>query len=97
MKISTWYPSAAYSGLYLFGPQSLGGRGSLLVRAKEEAETTGKPFDVAAAEVSFDETLHCADGADSPGHNRYSPRPRERSFAFPAFPRCMIMSTSPKS
>ncbi|KAL1942863.1 hypothetical protein VTO73DRAFT_5103 [Trametes versicolor] len=50
VKISTWYPSAAYSGLYLFGPESLGGRGSLLVKAEEEA-ATGKPFDVAAAEV----------------------------------------------
>ncbi|OJT07393.1 UDP-glycosyltransferase 87A1 [Trametes pubescens] len=51
VKISTWYPSAAYSGFYLFGPESLGGRGNLLIKAEEEAATTGKPFDVAAAEV----------------------------------------------
>lgn len=96
MKISTWYPSAAYSGLYLFGPESLGGRGSLLVKAEQEAATTGKPFDVAAAEVNCDEILHCADDADSPRHYRSSPRPRVRSFASPAFPRCTIMSTSPR-
>ncbi|KAH9858671.1 UDP-Glycosyltransferase/glycogen phosphorylase [Lenzites betulinus] len=51
VKIHTWYPSAAYSGFYLFGPESLGGRGSLLPKATEEAAATGKPFDVAAAEI----------------------------------------------
>ncbi|KAI0775764.1 UDP-Glycosyltransferase/glycogen phosphorylase [Trametes elegans] len=51
VKIFTWYPSAAYSGFYLFGPESLGGRGNLLLKADEDAAKTGKPFDVAAAEV----------------------------------------------
>ncbi|KAI0823685.1 UDP-Glycosyltransferase/glycogen phosphorylase [Trametes gibbosa] len=51
VKIHTWYPSAAYSGFYLFGPESLGGRGDLLPKAAEEAAATGKPFDVAAAEI----------------------------------------------
>ncbi|KAI0675345.1 UDP-Glycosyltransferase/glycogen phosphorylase [Trametes maxima] len=51
VKIYTWYPSAAYSGFYLFGPESLGGRGNLLPKAEVEAAETGKPFDVAAAEL----------------------------------------------
>ncbi|KAI0630403.1 UDP-Glycosyltransferase/glycogen phosphorylase [Trametes polyzona] len=51
VKIHTWYPSAAYSGFYLFGPESLGGRGNLLPKAEEEAAKTGAPFDVVAAQV----------------------------------------------
>lgn len=51
VKIYTWYPSAALSGFYLFGPESLGGRGNLLEKAKAEVARTGKPFDVVAPEV----------------------------------------------
>ncbi|KAM5530977.1 hypothetical protein V8D89_015359 [Ganoderma adspersum] len=51
VKIYTWYPSAALSGFYLFGPESLGGRGNLLVKAEAEVAKTGKPFDVVAPEL----------------------------------------------
>ncbi len=53
VKVYTWYPSAALSGLYLFGPESLGGRGNLLVKAEADAAETGKPFDIVATEVRF--------------------------------------------
>ncbi|KAI1794169.1 hypothetical protein LXA43DRAFT_1092099 [Ganoderma leucocontextum] len=36
VKIYRWYPSAAFSGFYVFGPESLGGRGNLLVKAEAE-------------------------------------------------------------
>ncbi|PIL36220.1 hypothetical protein GSI_01881 [Ganoderma sinense ZZ0214-1] len=53
VKIYTWHPSAALSGFYLFGPESLGGRGNLLAKAEAEAAATGQPFDVVATEVSI--------------------------------------------
>lgn len=53
VKIYTWYPGAALSGFYLFGPESLGGRGNLLLNAKAEATRSGKPFDTVATEVNY--------------------------------------------
>ncbi|OJT14532.1 UDP-glycosyltransferase 76E2, partial [Trametes pubescens] len=50
VKIYTWYTFTAYSGFYLFGPESLGGRGNLFPKVEEETKT-GKPFNVAATEI----------------------------------------------
>ncbi len=66
MKIYTWYTFTAYSGFYLFGPESLGGRGNLFPKVEEETKT-GKPFNVAATEVSRDSGMsNLVDAHDSP-------------------------------
>ncbi|KAI0329394.1 UDP-Glycosyltransferase/glycogen phosphorylase [Cubamyces sp. BRFM 1775] len=50
VKMYTWYAGSAYNGMYLFGPENLGGHGDLLPKIEEDVAKTGKPFDIVSVE-----------------------------------------------
>ena len=52
VKVYTWHPGLTYAMFYLFGPESLGGKGNVRIKAEEIARHTGKPFEEVAREVS---------------------------------------------
>ena len=42
VKVFAWYPGLVYALFHLFGPESLGGKGNLRLKAEAEAQQTGK-------------------------------------------------------
>ncbi|KAI0779720.1 UDP-Glycosyltransferase/glycogen phosphorylase [Fomes fomentarius] len=53
VKLYSWVPGLAYCIFYLFGPESLGGKGNIRVKAEEKARLTGKPYDE-IAQLTFE-------------------------------------------
>lgn len=53
IKVYIWLPGMTCGILYLFGPRSLGGKGSIRVLAEEEAQRTGCSYDDALKTVCF--------------------------------------------
>ena len=53
VKIYAWVPGLTYSMFYLFGPESLGGKGNIRIKAEEIVRQTGKPFDEVVKQVRY--------------------------------------------
>ncbi|KAI0827302.1 UDP-Glycosyltransferase/glycogen phosphorylase [Trametes gibbosa] len=53
IKIYSWLPGSTYVLFYLFGPEKLGGRGSLSHKIEAEVKRTGRPFEDVAVEMAF--------------------------------------------
>ncbi|KAI0371040.1 UDP-Glycosyltransferase/glycogen phosphorylase [Pilatotrama ljubarskyi] len=53
VKIYSWMSGAAMGIFYLFGPEQLGGRGNIRLKAEEEAKRTGRSFEEIAIEMSL--------------------------------------------
>ncbi len=51
VKAFTWHPGSTYAMFYLFGPESLGGKGNIRLKAEEIVRQTGRPFDDVVREV----------------------------------------------
>ncbi|KAI0633620.1 UDP-Glycosyltransferase/glycogen phosphorylase [Trametes polyzona] len=45
VKIYTWLPGATTAFFYLFGPEELGGRGSLITKIENEVKKSGRSFE----------------------------------------------------
>ncbi|KAI0644664.1 UDP-Glycosyltransferase/glycogen phosphorylase [Trametes meyenii] len=45
VKVYAWMGGSTYGIFYLFGPENMGGRGNLHVKAEQEAQKTGRPYD----------------------------------------------------
>ncbi|KAI0633619.1 UDP-Glycosyltransferase/glycogen phosphorylase [Trametes polyzona] len=53
IKIYSWMSGATIAFFHLFGPESLGGRGSLIAKVEEEVKKSGRPFDDVCVDVAF--------------------------------------------
>ena len=58
VKIFSWEPGLAYAIFYLFGPESLGGKGNLRLKAEEKARASGKTYKEAVLEVWHHQARH---------------------------------------
>ena len=41
-----------YTGIHMFGPEKLGGKDNIRVKAEEESRRSGRPYEEVALEVS---------------------------------------------
>ncbi|TFK89457.1 glycosyltransferase family 1 protein [Polyporus arcularius HHB13444] len=53
VKAFTWHPGSTYAMFYLFGPESLGGKGNIRLKAEEIVRQTGRSFDDVVREIAF--------------------------------------------
>ncbi|RDX50057.1 UDP-Glycosyltransferase/glycogen phosphorylase [Lentinus brumalis] len=53
VKVITWHPGLTYAMFHLFGPESLGGRGNVRLKAEEISRQTGRPFGDVVREIAF--------------------------------------------
>lgn len=51
VKIYSWVAGSTYSLFYVFGPESLGGRGDLNTKVLAEVERTGRSYNEVAEEA----------------------------------------------
>ncbi|KAI0743908.1 UDP-Glycosyltransferase/glycogen phosphorylase [Daedaleopsis nitida] len=54
VKVYGWSPGLTYAVFYLFGPESMGGKGNVRLKAEEKARLTGKSFRDAVKELVFE-------------------------------------------
>lgn len=53
VKIHVWHPALTYEMFWFWGPEKVGGRGNLRVKAEEEARLTGQPYTEVVKKVRF--------------------------------------------
>ena len=50
-KVYAWLAGNICAVLYLHGPEALGGQGNIRIKAEEEAERTGRPYEEVCMKV----------------------------------------------
>ncbi|RPD78353.1 UDP-Glycosyltransferase/glycogen phosphorylase [Lentinus tigrinus ALCF2SS1-7] len=53
VKVYAWLPGLTYAIFHLFGPEKLGGKGNIRVKAEDMAHQTGRPFEEVVQELAF--------------------------------------------
>ncbi|KAI0644656.1 UDP-Glycosyltransferase/glycogen phosphorylase [Trametes meyenii] len=53
VKVYGWMGGSTYGIFYLFGPENIGGRGNLHIKAEQEAQKTGRSYDDIVWELAF--------------------------------------------
>lgn len=53
IKIHVWHPALTYEMFWFWGPEKVGGRGNLRVKAEEEARLTGQSYTDVVKKVCF--------------------------------------------
>ena len=91
VKVYTWHPGLTYAMFYLFGPESLGGKGNIRIKAEEIARQTGKPFEQVAREVSNTSETYGSDDFTSCSSWLLS-RKKERLFVSRGWHQCILTS-----
>ncbi|KAI0745368.1 UDP-Glycosyltransferase/glycogen phosphorylase [Earliella scabrosa] len=52
VKVYNWVPGSTYALFHLFGPEHLGGKGNIRIKAEEKALATGRPYNEVALEMA---------------------------------------------
>ncbi|KAI0674843.1 UDP-Glycosyltransferase/glycogen phosphorylase [Trametes maxima] len=53
VKVYAWMGGSTYAIFYLFGPEKLGGRGNIHVKAEQEVQKSGRPYTEVITEMAF--------------------------------------------
>ncbi|EIW63121.1 UDP-Glycosyltransferase/glycogen phosphorylase [Trametes versicolor FP-101664 SS1] len=53
VKVHVWHPALTYEMFWFWGPEKVGGRGNIRVKAEEEARLTGQPYADVAKKMSW--------------------------------------------
>lgn len=64
VKIYSWIAGSTYALFYVFGPESLGGRGDINKKIIAEVERSGRPYNEVAEEVRTRLSRFCVLSSD---------------------------------
>ncbi|KAI0745365.1 UDP-Glycosyltransferase/glycogen phosphorylase [Earliella scabrosa] len=53
VKVYSWEPGSTSALFHLFGPENLGGKGNIRIKAEEQARATGRSYEEVAMEMTF--------------------------------------------
>ncbi|PIL32319.1 hypothetical protein GSI_05565 [Ganoderma sinense ZZ0214-1] len=77
IKVYAWGTGMAETTLYLFGPEDIGGRGNIRIRAEEEAKRSGRPYKEVALEIVYQSKGEVVCVPDKPPMYDYEYQPQD--------------------